>query len=649
MPVAAPGGEAGKLKILLLGDSTTIGSVCRQADPDGPHLEEVIRLLLAAEPDLPPAEVINQGRDGEFIRGLLSTGRYDKEIATLGGVDYVLIRYGLNDAGKREGFEDNFPKDYAELIGRLRRDFPHATIIPMTIIPYMTPGRDESVNRLIRKVAESERLALFDVYTRYRAELMHGPDMLNYRRYPLEKIPERHREWVKPFVRGGRVVVMDNRLDAHFRDLPGWFGDRHPNSAGYHVIGDESAKFLAKLIRDKKNTEAGVKSDGPAKIPGTGLEYIDTSFENASPLWYEAMPDGTVLVHLVYDHERSSPNRAAGHFHFRLHARSGSSLTLEFRNLDNVWNGRRASVADELKAAVVSPDGRTWKPVPLERLAGDRVRLTVTMPGLELYVARVEPYRLSDLEKWLASIRPHPLVEITPIGKTVEGRGLEVIRVGHPDAPYRVFLRARAHPWEPGGNWVVQGLADRLLKGDGEARKYLERYCVYVLPMANKDGVVRGRTRFNLRGKDLNRNWDRPADPLLAPENHALETWLEAIIRRGNRPHLALELHNDGNGQLHVSRPPVVELARHLDRMKALEALLREHTWFTEGSTKEAFRNAGTLGEGWLERYGIDAVVHELNVNWIAGLKDYPSGARWMRYGEQLARVFYEYFEAVRP
>jgi lysophospholipase L1-like esterase len=47
---------------------------------------------------------------------------------------------------------------------------------------------------------------------------------------------------------------MDNRLDPHFRDLPGWFADRHPNPAGYHVIGDESARFLAKLIREKKKS-----------------------------------------------------------------------------------------------------------------------------------------------------------------------------------------------------------------------------------------------------------------------------------------------------------------------------------------------------------------------------------------------------------
>jgi hypothetical protein len=46
------------------------------------------------------------------------------------------------------------------------------------------------------------------------------------------------------------VVVLDNRLDAHLGNLPGWYGDRHPNLAGYHVIADEEAKFLAPLIRD---------------------------------------------------------------------------------------------------------------------------------------------------------------------------------------------------------------------------------------------------------------------------------------------------------------------------------------------------------------------------------------------------------------
>jgi hypothetical protein len=380
-----------------------------------------------------------------------------------------------------------------------------------------------------------------------------------------------------------------------------------------------------------------------------GLEFIDTSFENASPAWYERAADGTVQVHLLYDHERAAPNRAAGHIYIRLSGKTGSKLALEFKNLDNIYNGRPGSVAGELKTVVLSENGRDWTPVPTESLPGNRVRLTVVMPGPTLYIARLEPYRLSDLDRLVASIRNHPGVRVTTIGKTVEGRDLEMIRIGDPRAPYRVFLRARAHPWESGSNWIVDGLVHRLLKGDADARKFLQHYAVYILPMANKDGVAHGMTRFNVRGKDLNRNWDRPADPDLAPENAALERWLERMIASGQRPHLAIELHNDGSGRLHISRPPVPQLSRHLERMAILEALLRKETWFTEGSTNEAFRNSGTLGDGWLERFGIDAVVHEFNCNWIAGREARPLGRDWREYGEKLADVFDEYFNTVRP
>ena len=135
----------------------------------------------------------------------------------------------------------------------------------------------------------------------------------------------------------------------------------------------------------------------------------------------------------------------------------------------------------------------------------------------------------------------------------------------------------------------------------------------------------------------------------LAPENAALERWLEREIAAGRKPQLALELHNDGNGRLHISRPPVPQLDRYLSRMTILEQLLRQHTWFTEGTTSPAFRNSGTLGEGLLQRYGIDAAVHEFNCNWIEGLKQPTSSAQWRAYGAGLARVFHDYFEKVKP
>ena len=395
----------------------------------------------------------------------------------------------------------------------------------------------------------------------------------------------------------------------------------------------------------------GQGEPAPKAVPaGASVVYVNSGFENASPLqWDVNRDDGAMNIRLLYDYERASPNRAAGHWHFQVQGKAGSEVTIVLHNFDNVWNGKPGSPVSAKSICFTSNDGKRWQVIPAELVEGNRLRVRVRLEGDSLYLARLEPYRISDLDRLLEEIRTSPLVEVALIGKTVEGRPLEIVRIGNPDAPHRVLLRARAHPWEPGGNWVVQGLIRSLLAaGDGVSRKCLERYCVYVMPMANKDGVARGLTRFNVQGKDLNRNWDKPADARLAPENHALERWLEAMIERGRGPHLAIDLHNDESGRLHVSRPPVADLERHLDRMRLFERLLREHTWFTEGSTAATFRNSGTMGEGLLQRYGIDACVLELNCNWIAGLKQHPSGAAWEQFGRGLREVFFEYFDQAR-
>ncbi|QNF33205.1 succinylglutamate desuccinylase/aspartoacylase family protein [Adhaeribacter swui] len=373
------------------------------------------------------------------------------------------------------------------------------------------------------------------------------------------------------------------------------------------------------------------------------FEFINTNFENASPLNYMVDSTGVVQISLVYDHERSSTNQANSHFHFQVQAKPGSTQTLILQNFDNVWNGRWATPLSEKTNCYVSVDGINWKTIPTEVISNNRLKVKLPMEAKEMYVASVEPYRISDLEKLLAEIKNKPLVQISTIGKTVEGRPLEIIRLGNPTAPYRIFLRARAHGFEAGGNWVVQGLIRSLLKGDQNAARYLKKYCLYIMPMANKDAVARGRSRFNGLGMDLNRKWDKPADAFYSPENYALENWFKTMIKQGKRPHLAIDLHNDNYGNIHISRP-AGNLEKYLANMKILEAQLRRHTWFTEGSTGSNFKNPGTLGEGLLERFGIEALVYEFNYDWIASLKKQPFGKDWEALGEKLGEVFYQYF-----
>lgn len=374
------------------------------------------------------------------------------------------------------------------------------------------------------------------------------------------------------------------------------------------------------------------------------LHYINTAFENASPLWWEVDAEGVVHVHLVYDQERRAPNRANGHWNFRIDAEPGTDLTITLGPFANIYNGKLGTAIREPATTFVSDDGQQWRAVKMEYVAPDRRRLKVHLRGPSLYVARLEPYSVSDLEKLKADISGKPNVEITSIGRTVEGRELEMIRVGSADAPHRVLIRARAHPWEPGGNWVIEGLIRRLLRDDDAAQQCLAAYCLYIMPMANKDGVARGRTRFNVNGKDLNRDWLQPADPALAPENAALEKWLETMIARGHRPDLAIDFHNDAWGKLHFPRPESDDArwAGYLERLKRFEETLRSHSCFTEGSSTGI---SPTFAGGMQKRFGIPACIHELNADWIAGLEDYPSAANWRKYGEQLSVVFREYFQ----
>ncbi|MFM7605408.1 MAG: SGNH/GDSL hydrolase family protein, partial [Prosthecobacter sp.] len=243
-----------RLQIILLGDSTTEASFPKRYAADEPQFEDMIRVKLATEGDLPPCDVYNEGVSGEFIRRLLDT-RYEKAVKTKPQADYIFIRYGLNDASKIKDFKTTFPKDFRELLGRLRKDHPKAMLIPMTTIPYALDNLHEDINALIKQIAAEEKLTLFDIVPRYLTELKKNPDGLNYRRFPLSKIPEKLRPLATPYVVAEgtepKVVVMDNKLDGLLGHIPGWAGDRHPNLAGYNVIADETAKWLAPIIRKK--------------------------------------------------------------------------------------------------------------------------------------------------------------------------------------------------------------------------------------------------------------------------------------------------------------------------------------------------------------------------------------------------------------
>lgn len=379
------------------------------------------------------------------------------------------------------------------------------------------------------------------------------------------------------------------------------------------------------------------------------IKYIDYFFENASPLSWEMQGDTIIKISLLADYERDVLNRQTDHWYFRLEAAKGTQVSFILSKMvADIYNGNLADKWWNFKRDIscyISYDLIKWEALATSRLPGYELLVEFVMKGESVYVARIPPYTEKDLERLKKRIVNNHLVKIIPIGHTVEKRPLEIIRIGNPEAEYSILLRARAHPWEPGGNWVIEGLIDDFLKNYSEREKDLNRICYYIMPMANKDGVSRGMTRFNVAGKDLNRNWLSEADSIYAPENFALEKFLYNLIRKGHKPVLAVDFHNDDAGDISLSIP---KDNRYLKKMELLGQELRAQTWFSQRlATKNKISGGGTMADGMYLRFDIDALTYELNANYIESLKKIPEASDWQNLGAKLNSVFVDYLNKI--
>jgi Zinc carboxypeptidase len=383
------------------------------------------------------------------------------------------------------------------------------------------------------------------------------------------------------------------------------------------------------------------------------VSYVDCFFENASPLSWKIQGDTILKVFLLADYERESLNRQTDHWYFKLDAEKGSHVRIILsKMMADVYNGNLATNWWNFKndiSCYISYDQKTWEAVRTSKLPNMELLVDFMMKGESVYIARMPPYTISDLENLKKRIVPNSLVKIHNIGFTVEKRPLEIIQLGDPNAPNSIIIRARAHPWEAGGNWVVEGLINKFISQD--SREWQETFCVYIMPMANKDGVAHGMTRFNLSGKDLNRKWDSRPDSILCPENYALESFITGLIKRGIKPCFGIDIHNDDGGGIILAEHSKDD-KQFLKNMQTFEKLMRVYTSFSE-KVRYSWKTPGqsnpnvSFEDGLTARYGIESIVYELNANWISSLEKMPSEYDWMKVGEDLNIVFYEFCRAL--
>lgn len=195
-------------------------------------------------------------------------------------------------------------------------------------------------------------------------------------------------------------------------------------------------------------------------------------------------------------------------FYFRLHGVAGRPVMMRFENAGECayaegWHGYHV---------VASYDRQHWFRIADTTYDGGVLACAHTPQADSVWYAYFEPY---SHERHLDLIARAQCggATLLDLGTTVEGRDLDLLRIGAASATHRkVWIVARQHPGETMAEWFCEGLIERLLDvADPVARRVRELATFYVVPNINPDGAIRGNLRTNAAGANLNREWAAPS------------------------------------------------------------------------------------------------------------------------------------------
>ena len=194
-------------------------------------------------------------------------------------------------------------------------------------------------------------------------------------------------------------------------------------------------------------------------------------------------------------------------FHFRLQGARDQAVTMRFLNAGQATYPK----GFEDYQAVASYDLDNWFRVPTT-FDGQVMTIEHTPETDSVYYAYFEPYSWERHLRLLGEVAENPIARVLDIGSTVEGRDMNLVVIGNPQAEKKIWVIARQHPGESMAEWFVEGMMDALLdSANPVARTLLQRAVFYIVPNMNPDGSVRGNLRTNAAGANLNREWMNPS------------------------------------------------------------------------------------------------------------------------------------------
>jgi len=177
-----------------------------------------------------------------------------------------------------------------------------------------------------------------------------------------------------------------------------------------------------------------------------------------------------------------------------------------------------------------------WNYFPMEVSDSKSIGNIPIDPG-NSHICLHPKYNYQDYLKYIKEINETKILNKSLIGITQEGREIWMIRISRsPVKKKKILIVGRIHPYETAANYCIDGIIEYFHKDfSEEAFNFLKNSEIYLIPMANPDGVYNGLCKLShYNGIDLSKNLDEKDST-----SSILKSAIDLI-----EPHVYCEIHN---------------------------------------------------------------------------------------------------------
>ena len=174
------------------------------------------------------------------------------------------------------------------------------------------------------------------------------------------------------------------------------------------------------------------------------------------------------------------------------------------------------------------------------KAAPEFVEITVAVDKNPIWIMAQELYDSQRVEHWMDSLAQLPFVSKYVIGKSHEGRNMNLMEIKQNEGKRAVTIISRQHPPEVTGFLAMKSFMETLVGDSEQAIKFREHFVVFNVPLMNPDGVDNGHWRHNMGGIDLNRDWQA----FHQPETKAIRDFLNSKKEDGHEFVFGVDFHS---------------------------------------------------------------------------------------------------------